>query len=133
MSMPISDRIILPALALAVLAACSGEPDNAVLADVEAQQVREAAEAGRVRCALGGADVFRLDCTMERIAGAEGETLVLGREDAGYRRFRVATDGRGVVAADGAEAARVTIVEDGVIEVAVGADRYRLPATMRSE
>lgn len=130
--MPIFERV-LPVLGLALLAACGSEPDNAVLADVEAEQVREAAEAGRVRCALGGADVFRLDCTMERIAGAEGETLVLGRPDAGYRRFRVMTDGRGVVAADGAEPARVTIVEDGVIEVAVGTDRYRLPATMRGE
>lgn len=130
--MPISDRLFL-VLALSLLAGCSGEPDNAVLADVEAGQVREAAEAGRVRCALAGAEVFRLDCTMERIAGAEGETLVLGRPNAGYRRFRVTTDGRGVVAADGAEAARVTIVEDGVIEVAVGGDRYRLPATLKSD
>jgi hypothetical protein len=132
MSMRISERLF-PVLALGLLAACSSEPDNAVLADVEAGQVREAAEAGRVRCALAGAEVFRLDCTMERIAGAEGETLVLGRPDAGYRRFRVTTDGRGVVAADGAEPARVSIVEDGVIEVAVGGDRYRLPATMRGE
>ncbi len=127
--MPIS-RLALPA-ALA-LAACSGEPDNAVLADVEAEQVRAAAEAGRVRCALAGAETFRLDCTMERIAGTGGETLVLGRADAGYRRFRVTGDGRGVIAADGAEAASVRIVEDGVIEVAVAGDRYRLPATVRA-
>ena len=115
----------------AALTACNRAPDNGVLAEVEADQVRAAAEAGRVPCAIAGATAFRMDCTMERIASADGETLVLGRADAGYRRFRVATDGRGVIAADGAEAARVTIVEDGMIEVAVGTDRYRLPATLK--
>lgn len=132
MSMPISDRSIVIAIAALTLAACGSEPDNGVLAEVEAEQVRDAAEAGRVPCALGGADVFRLDCTMERVAGADGETLVLGRPNVGYRRFRVTTDGRGVIAADGAEQAQVAIVEDGVIEVAVGGDRYRLPATTRA-
>ncbi len=116
----------------AALAGCNRAPDNGVLADVEADQVREAAEAGRVPCALSGATAFRMDCTMERIASAEGETLVLGRANAGYRRFRVTTDGRGVIAADGAEQARVSIVEEGLIEVAVGADRYRLPATLKT-
>ena len=117
----------------AALTACNRAPDNSVLAAVEADQAREAAEAGRVPCALAGATVFRMDCTMERIASTDGETLVLGRADAGYQRFRVATDGRGVVAADGAEQARVSIVEDGLIEVAVGQDRYRLPATMKRD
>lgn len=124
---------LVMAVSALALAACNGAPDNAVLAEVEADQVRAAAEAGRVPCALGGATAFRIDCSMERIAGADGETMVLGRDDAGYRRFRVTTDGRGVIAADGSEPARVTIVEDGLIEVAVGADRYRLPATMRRE
>lgn len=130
--MPISDvRFWAAAAALALLAACRSEPDNEVLAQAEADQARSAAVAGRVFCALGGAEAFRLDCTMDRIASPEGQIVVLGRADAGYRRFRVATDGRGLVAADGAEAATVSVVDNGMIEVAVSGDRYRLPATVR--
>lgn len=130
MSMPISDSRWLVAASL-LLAACSNEPDNAVLAEVEADQVRDAAAAGRIPCALAGADAFRLNCTMERVAGADGETLVLGRPDAGYRRFRITSDGRGVIAADGADVASVTLIDDGQIEVTVATDRYRLPATVK--
>jgi type IV pilus biogenesis protein CpaD/CtpE len=133
MSLRISS-VLLVAATLASVAGCSSEqPDNEVLAKVEAEQVRDAAAAGRIPCALGGAERFRIDCTMDRIASADGETLVLGRPDAGFRRFRVVTDGRGVIAADGAEPATVRIVEDGMIEVTVAQDRYRLPATLRGE
>lgn len=129
--MPISDRRLVLAAIFLAIGGCSNEPDNAVLAEVEADQVRDAAAAGRIPCALAGAEAFRLNCTMERVAGAEGETLVLGRPDAGYRRFRITTDGRGVIAADGADVASVTLVDDGQIEVAVATDRYRLPATVK--
>ncbi len=129
--MPISDRHWPLAVFILLAGACSSEPDNAILAEVEADQVRDAAAAGRIPCALAGADAFRLNCTMERVASADGETLVLGRADAGYRRFRITTDGRGVIAADGADMASVTLVDDGQIEVAVATDRYRLPATVR--
>jgi hypothetical protein len=133
MSLQISRAMLLLGIA-AGISGCSGEqPDNAVLAEVEAEQVRDAAAAGRIPCALEGAERFRMDCTMDRMAGAEGETLVLGRPDAGFRRFRVVADGRGVVAADGAEPATVRIVEDGMIEVTVAQDRYRLPATLKGE
>lgn len=114
------------------LSACSTEPDNQRLAEVEAQQVRDAADAGRIFCALGGEDHFQLNCTLDRIASSEGPVLMLGRADAGYRRFRVTTDGRGVVTADGAEQARVSVMDNGLIEVAVAEDRYRLPATIRN-
>ena len=118
--------------ALLPLAACSGQPDNQKLAEVEAQQVRDAADAGRIFCALGGDPHFRLNCTVDRIASSDGPVLMLGREDAGYRRFRITTDGRGVVAADGAEPATVSVMDNGLIEVAVAQDRYRLPATVRN-
>ncbi len=116
---------------LASLAACSTEPDNARMAEVEAAQVRDAAAAGRIFCALDGAPGFRLDCTMDRVASPQGATLVLGRSDAGYRRFRVTSDGRGVVPEDASEQAVVRVIDNGMVEVAVGADRYRLPATIR--
>lgn len=123
---------LLPLAAALLLCACNQAPDNSRIAEVEADQVRAAADAGRIFCALAGEPNFRLDCTMDRMTSDEGATLVLGRADAGYRRFRVMTDGRGVVAADGAEPARVALIDNGMIEVAVAQDRYRIPATIRS-
>jgi hypothetical protein len=57
--------------------------------------------------------------------------LTIHAEDGGFRRLRVTDDGRGVVAADGAEAARVHIVDANTIDVTLGNNRYRLPATAR--
>jgi len=111
-----------------LLAACGGPPDNGDLAEAEARGAREAAAEGRIECALEGAKLFDRTCTVEEISGADGTVLVVGRANVGYRRLQIATDGRGVVSADGAEPAKVTIVGDGVIEVAIGSDRYRLPA-----
>lgn len=103
---------------LAALTACSGASDN------------EASDAGkeRVECALEGADAFARNCTVEETSGADGDLLIVGRRDVGYRRLQITTDGRGVISADGAEPAKVTIVGDKLIEVAIGSDRYRLPA-----
>jgi hypothetical protein len=101
-----------------LLAACGGAPGD------------EAADAGkeRIECALEGADAFARNCTAEEMSGADGAVLVVGRSDVGYRRLQITTDGRGVISADGAEPAKVTIVGDKLIEVAIGSDRYRLPA-----
>lgn len=111
-----------------LLAACGGAPDNSDLAAAEARGSREAAQDGRIECALEGAKLFDRTCTIEEISGGEGTVLVVGRPNVGYRRLQITTDGRGVVSADGAEPAKVTIVGDRMIEVAVGNDRYRLPA-----
>ncbi len=115
-------------LALLALAGCDRTPDNGALAEAEARGSREAAENGRIECALEGAKLFDRTCTVEEMTGANGAVLVVGRPDIGYRRLQITTDGRGVVSADGAEPAKVAIVGDGVIEVAIGGDRYRLPA-----
>ena len=103
-----------------LLATCGGAPGD------------EAADAGkeRIECALEGADAFARDCTVEEMSDADGAVLVVGRGDVGYRRLQITTDGRGVVSADGAEPAKVTIVGDKLIEVAIGSDRYRLPASI---
>lgn len=113
---------------LLLVAACGGAPDNGDLADAEARGSREAAQNGRIECALEGAKLFDRTCTVEEMSGPDGPVLVVGRANVGYRRLQITTDGRGVVSADGAEPAKVTIVGDGVIEVAIGSDRYRLPA-----
>ncbi len=118
----------LAALPLLLLAACNDKPNNADIAAAEAKQSRDAANDGRIECALEGAKLFDRTCTVEEITGAEGAVLVVGRSDVGYRRLQITTDGRGVISADGAEVANVSIVDEGVIEVAIGNDRYRLPA-----
>jgi hypothetical protein len=84
-----------------------------------------------IPCALAGAAEFKSECTVERASVADGIVLTLHHPDGGFRRLQVATDGRGVVAADGADAASVKVVGSDAIEVAVGGDRYRLPATIK--
>ena len=85
----------------------------------------------RVPCARGDAPLART-CTVERERRDDGLVLTVRHGDGGFRRLLVTRDGRGVVAADGAEPARVTIVDPRTIEVALGDDRYRLPATVGS-
>lgn len=91
----------------------------------------EAAENGIAYCALAGADEFAPDCRIDRVRGRDGLVLTLRHPDGGFRRVLVTGDGRGVIAADGAEPAIVTPVSDREIEIAIAADRYRLPATVR--
>ena len=115
-------------VALIALAGCDRTPDNGELAEAEARGSKAAAENGRIECALEGAQLFDRTCTVEEMSGEGGAILVVGRSNVGYRRLQITTDGRGVVSADGAEPAKVTIVGDNVIEVTIGNDRYRLPA-----
>jgi hypothetical protein len=117
---------------LAALTACNEQKaDTRVLAKAEADQSAAAADDGRVKCALAGATAFERVCAVDRSREARGLVLTMRHPDGGFRRLLVANDGRGVVAADGAEAARVTIVDPTEIEVALGDDIYRLPATMK--
>src|SRR5690606_13693707 len=118
----------LLALPLLLLGGCGAAPDNSALARAEARQGEEAALNGRIDCALEGAKHFDRTCTLEEMSGAQTNILIVGRADTGYRRLAIAKDGRGVVSVDVAEPAKVMIVKEGVIEVAVGRDRYRLPA-----
>ena len=115
-------------LPLLLLAACNRAPDNDELAEAEARGSREAAENGRIECALEGTKLFDRTCTVEEMSGEGGTILVVGRGNVGYRRLQITTDGRGLVSADGAEPAKVSIIGNNKIEVAVGHDRYRLPA-----
>lgn len=124
----------LPALLCALLlAACNDAPtsNTQVLARAEANQAVEAADDGRIDCAVSGAAAFTRVCTLDREESANGLILTARHPDGGFRRFRVTADGRGVVAADGAEPADVAIVGPAEIEVGVGDDHYRFPATIR--
>ena len=113
---------ISSALALALLAACQREPAGAVPAQA-------AAEDSAIYCALHGDDAFAKRCSVERVHAEDGLQLVVRHPDGGFRRFDVLTDGKGLATADGAQMAQVA-VQGGGIEVAVGADRYRFPATV---
>jgi len=84
----------------------------------------------RIECALEGAAGFQRVCTVERSSGP-GFTFVIRGPSGGFRRFTATGDGRGLVAADGAEPATVKVIGKGRIEVSVAGDRYRLPATVR--
>ena len=116
----------LPILAALALASC-GDPDSARKAALAAA----ADQSERVDCATDGADAFERVCAVDRSAGPEGLILTVRSPSGSFRRLLVTTDGRGVVAADGADPAVVTVLADDRIEVAIAGDRYRLPATVR--
>ena len=124
-------RLFGPASAMLLVSGCNGAPGKDALAEAEAHGSNEALKDGRIECALEGAKGFDRTCTIDEMSGADGAILVVGKPDVGYRRLQIATDGRGVISADGSEPAKVTIIGDGVIEVAVGGDRYRLPANTK--
>jgi hypothetical protein len=120
---------LLPA-ALLLLAVGCGDPKEATR-EALARAEEKAADDGRIDCATGGGQAFDRVCTVERVQGPEGTALTIRHPDGGFRRLLVTTDGRGVIAADGADQARVSIVADNRIEVSLAGDRYRLPATIR--
>lgn len=123
---------------LLTLAACSASPEapagsGSAFDNALAQAGSDAENDGRIVCAPAGNAAFSRQCTLDRVQSAEGLILTVHKPDGGFHRLLVVKDGRGVVAADGAEAAKVTIVADHQIEVAIGGDRFRLPATMKGK
>jgi hypothetical protein len=84
----------------------------------------------RIDCAIGST-AYEPRCTVEQVRDEAGLALVLRAPDGSFRRLRVTDDGRGVIAADGSQPAEVRPLNDGLIEVRIGGDRYRLPATVR--
>jgi hypothetical protein len=121
---------ISSAVFLLLLGACGREQPANSLARVEAQAQADAAEDGRILCAQAGATLKR-DCTLEQTQGQGSLLLTVRHPDGAFHRLQVTTDGRGVIAADGAEVATVTVVGTDGIEVALGGERYRLPATIK--
>ncbi|NCP10657.1 MAG: hypothetical protein GW859_01655 [Sphingomonadales bacterium] len=114
-------RCAIP-LGFVLLAACGPSSDGLVAHD------KDVTDPGMIECALDAVADFTRDCTIQRFVGRAGITVVIGRADSGFRRFELTDDGSGLVTADGAERARVTIIEGNRVEVRVGDDRYRLPA-----
>lgn len=115
-------RAVLP-FALLGLVACRGEA-----------QPQAAEGAMRIECAQGEGGAFGPDCLVEKVAGEEGPEFVVRHPGGAFRRFRIAGDRSGMVAIDGADEAVNTLVGDPpMLEVAVGPDRYRFPATLDAQ
>lgn len=127
--MPIS-KPFLVLLATLSLCACSKD-DAEALRDAENEAAEQAALDGKVECALAGAASFERSCTTERIAGTNGQILMIRHADGGFRRFRILTDGRGLAPADGFDETKIKLIENGMIEVSSGDDKYRLPAQIK--
>jgi hypothetical protein len=129
MSTRISKQLqVFTTLLLLPLAACGREQRTST--QIEAQQRSGTASDTRIPCARGAA-AFASVCTIEQAQGNDGLILTVRHPDGAFRRLLVTQDGRGVIAADGAEVAKVTIIGADGIEVALGGNRYRLPATVK--
>jgi hypothetical protein len=85
-----------------------------------------------IECAVAGAAAFARECRVQQTQTDGAPTLVVRHPDGGFRRFEILSDGTGLATADGAQPADVSLHEDG-IEVAVGTDRYRFPATIAGD
>ncbi|WP_422343731.1 hypothetical protein [Parasphingorhabdus sp.] len=126
-----SMRIYSTLSALLLITAC-GMPDNEFLAEAEEDAAEQAADDGRIECAINGDSDFSNGCLSERLAGENGVTLIVRHPDGGFRRFNILTDGRGLEAADGSEKAKIEIVEENKILVSVGSDKYIMPARKKT-
>lgn len=99
--------LILAALAIAMLAGCDGASPEGDQPDA------------RISCRPEGGE--RVLCRVER----DGDVLVLHKPDGGFRRLRI-TNGA-LVAADGAEPARIGRSSESMLLVEIGSDRFDLP------
>lgn len=98
------------------LAGCGGPP-----------AVRDAP----IECAVDGAAAFARVCTVERASRDGADVLTIRSPSGSFRRFVETVDGRGVMAADGAEPATVRSLGHDAVEISIGPDRYRLPTRAR--
>jgi hypothetical protein len=128
-----STRIFSTLGLLIPLAACQVEiPDKVAEAKAEAAKKAIRNAEGKIECVPPGAGQFAFVCGIDRLQTQDGLFLTLRHPDGGFRRLLVTSDGRGVIAADGAEEAQVTVLGSDLIEVTLGGARYRLPATVRA-
>lgn len=115
-------RIFSAGSSLLLLAACGGAESTPGPTPDVAQE--------KIACAVGGSAAFDSTCTVERSETTAASILTVHEPDGGFHRLTMTTDGRGVVASDGAQPATVSVVAPDQVEVAIGSSRYRLPATV---
>jgi hypothetical protein len=104
--------MIVPMLALIATTACGGA---------------SGAHEVRIDCATAVGANLSPDCRSERDASGY---LVIRHADGGFRRFRILNDGQEIAGVDGAEPAKISVDDDHRVSIAVGDDRYRLPANI---
>ena len=103
-------RISSPALiGLLALGACT-QPKAVAM-----QEDGKGGENG-IACRLGDQTAFENVCAIDRI----DKILIVRQPDGGFRRLAITDDGKGV-----------KIAGDKQIEVAIGGNSYRLPATLK--
>lgn len=111
-------------LGVLVLGACGGGET----------QPQAAEGATPIDCALGEGAQFGPDCLVEKVAGEQGPEFVVRHPDGKFRRLRIGEDRAGMVAIDGAdEALNTRVGEPAMLQVTVGADRYRFPANLDAQ
>lgn len=83
-----------------------------------------------VSCRLSGQADFADGCTLEWLADTTGgeREFVIRHEDGGFRRFLLSGDGRRVNVGAGAEPLEAEGPSNGLIELRVGGDAYRVSA-----
>jgi hypothetical protein len=116
-----------------LLAGCEAKKTDEAEAAPAAEKTPTRAANGNelIECAIGGAQWFLRECEVEKSEDDKGaKVLVVHHPDGGFRRFTVMTDGSGLATTDGAVEADGAIVEDR-LDVRVGDDRYRFPATVK--
>ncbi|WP_340266737.1 hypothetical protein [Sphingobium mellinum] len=125
MSTRISEQMARAGLLCLALAACDriSAPADGTRSDGRAPAVGKLAD-----CSIGVGSRWGRDCSVDQ----EGDILTFRHPDGGFRRFHILRDGRGVGAADGSEPAAVSIIGKGLVEISIGDDRYRIPATIGS-
>jgi urocanate hydratase len=118
-------RVILAVSILGLSAACSSQGGDSS----DARQ----AESVTIACAVSGASQLSEVCRVERINAADGVRLLVRHPDGGFRRFRLTGDAEVLAVADGAEQASRAVTTVADIDIAVGKDRYRFPASIAGE
>jgi hypothetical protein len=119
------------AAALALLAAACGPAAPSAELTNGAAAPAPGAPDNRIECRLAGAAAYARACSVTAADSPRGRVLTVRKADGGFRRLLVTSGGRGVAAADGAERANVTVLGDGRLEVEIGDDSFRLPATFK--
>jgi hypothetical protein len=82
-----------------------------------------------IECAIGPAAQMARECRLERVGSGEAARFVVHHPDGGFRRLVLSPDAKGLAPADGADEARNRLSQ-GMIELSIGQDRYRIPADM---
>jgi hypothetical protein len=81
-----------------------------------------------VDCAIGDATNLTPVCTLEQLG--DNSSFVLHHPQGGFRRFRFDAETLEIEPADGAEGATGLAADAEHLVFGVGADRYRIPATL---